>query len=339
MSFISTLATAKSKPQRVGIMTYNVENLFDTKHDEGKEDYTFLPVATKKESKETQKYCRKVKVPKWRDQCFELDWSDKVLDQKMKNIADAVLQVNDGKGPDILILEEVENITVLQHWVDQYLKPANYKTVILIEGKDERGIDVGIVSRFEKTSEPVLHPIPFTEINKTEKMDTRGILEAHLQLPDHSEIIVYANHFPAPFHKTTFRAQAYQYLDELMKEKPAGALQVAGGDFNTTSKENKKEDLLGKYVETDWIVAHEKGYQGDQGTSYYPKDKTWSFLDMLLLSKSFDSSKTWKWNPATYKIANEAKGQTSAEGFPQSFDTATGVGMSDHLPVYIEIQK
>lgn len=320
-------------------MTYNVENLFDTTHDDQKEDYTFLPLSTKKDSREAQKYCRNVKVPKWRDDCFDLDWSEEVLQKKMKNIAQAVLQTKDGKGPDILILEEVENLRVLQRWVDEYLKSANYKTVILVEGKDQRGIDVAIVSRFDTDGTPILHPIPFQNIDKKEKMDTRGILEVGLKMPDGQKIVVYANHFPAPFHKTTFRAQAYEYLSQLMKEKPRETLQVAGGDFNTTSKENNREDLLGKYVKSDWIVAHEKGYEGSQGTSYYPKDKSWSFLDMLLLSKNFEDGKSWEWNPKSYVIANKAAGQVSAEGFPETFDPATGQGMSDHLPVYVEIQK
>ena len=44
-------------------MTYNVENLFDTKHDEGKDDYTFLPLSFKRTSEEVKKILRSRKSP------------------------------------------------------------------------------------------------------------------------------------------------------------------------------------------------------------------------------------------------------------------------------------
>ena len=40
----------------ISVMSYNVENLFDTVHDQGKEDYTYLPLSLKQKSPEIQAY-------------------------------------------------------------------------------------------------------------------------------------------------------------------------------------------------------------------------------------------------------------------------------------------
>lgn len=320
-------------------MTYNVENLFDTKHDDGKSDYTFLPLTVKDKSKKQKKYCETIKVPKWKDECFNLDWSESNLKSKMKNTAAAILQVNDGKGPDVLILQEIENKRVLTELVRTYLSGANYTSILLIEGNDIRGIDTAIVTRLPVVGEPILHEVPFVQISGEELKDTRGILEAELELPNQEKLFVYANHFPAPFHKREYRIQAYNYLSSLMRNKGETALQIAGGDFNTPGTESKKYNVLIDHVQPNWIIAHQVAYKGQEGSSYYPKDKTWSFLDMLLLSKPFSDGKGWEWVPGSFVVANKASGQLTPEGFPQGFDTRTGAGMSDHLPLYLEIEK
>ena len=53
----------------LSIMTYNVENLFDTLDDEGKDDKAYLPLA-QKQSKDHIESCNKVKVQKWRNECL-----------------------------------------------------------------------------------------------------------------------------------------------------------------------------------------------------------------------------------------------------------------------------
>jgi endonuclease/exonuclease/phosphatase family metal-dependent hydrolase len=339
LSCIKQGGSAVLQNQKVGVMTFNVENLFDTVHDDGKLDYTFLPLDVKKKSKEQKEYCDTLKNFKWRDECKYLDWSETALTMKMKNLAATILQVNNGKGPDVLILQEVENKKVLEQLIHDHLKDAKYASVYLQEGKDIRGIDVAVVTRLPLSGEVVLHEIPFQQISSEEMKDTRGILEVPLMLPGGETLIVYANHFPAPFHKREYRIQAYTYLGELMKKKGDKAFQVAGGDFNTPGDEDRKHNLLGEYVQNNWVVAHKEAYKGNEGSSYYPKDKTWSFLDMILVSKSLNDKKGWDWNPSSFVVANQAKGQLDEDGFPQGFDTRTGVGMSDHLPLYLEIEK
>ena len=50
-------------------------------------------------------------------------------------------------GPDILLLQEVENLNVLEEWNSRYLKNFEYRTV-LATPKGDRAITTGILSRF-----------------------------------------------------------------------------------------------------------------------------------------------------------------------------------------------
>ena len=99
-------------PSVVTIMTFNLQNLFDNADDPGKNDRTFMAAAYKL-SDEHKRECAKIPVQKWRDECLYLDWNDQIIEKKLAAIAAAIKQVDNGRGPDILMLQEVENVTIL----------------------------------------------------------------------------------------------------------------------------------------------------------------------------------------------------------------------------------
>src|SRR5690606_8417175 len=167
-----------------------------------------------------------------------------ILHRKMSVLAAAILQVNDGRGPDILALQEIENVSVLEQLRTRYLDDAGYRPAILVEGDDNRGIDVAFLTKLEITGKPKLNRIPFDDAEPERVADTRGILEATFILPDGSLLTGYAVHFPAPFHPTHMRVAAYQFLAKLRASLPADRPAFAAGDFNTTSEEDRKESVL-----------------------------------------------------------------------------------------------
>ncbi|MFQ6007030.1 MAG: hypothetical protein ACE5OQ_16190, partial [Woeseia sp.] len=110
----STTPETEAPPsQSVTIMTFNVENLFDNTDDEGKDDKTFLALADK-QTDEHRKACAEIEVERWRDQCLYWDWNDGIIEQKLRVVANSILQVDDGRGPDIIALQEVENLAILE---------------------------------------------------------------------------------------------------------------------------------------------------------------------------------------------------------------------------------
>ncbi|MCB1198556.1 MAG: endonuclease/exonuclease/phosphatase family protein, partial [Deltaproteobacteria bacterium] len=239
-SLFLVMGMASKKPKsspNISIMTYNVENLFDVADDPDKDDAAFLPLALK-QSQAHKDNCNQIQVKKWRDECLYLDWSQEKLDQKIANLVRNILQVNHGQGPDILVVQEIENI----HVVDMLAKALDqgYKYTALIEGRDVRGIDIGVISKIPLQDEAKIHYVDFKGISVKEKQDTRGIFEASFALPKTSKnktetLVVYGVHFPAPYHKKEFRIQSFAKLNQLLQSHGKDVLAVAVGDFNVTS--------------------------------------------------------------------------------------------------------
>lgn len=323
----------------VTIMTFNVENLFDTRDDPGKDDKTFLPLKLKQTDAHRQS-CAEIQNSYWRDQCLSWDWSEEILDRKMKVVAEAILQVDNGRGPDILALQEVENLSVLETLRTKYLQAAGYRPAILIEGRDERGIDVAFLTRLDLAGAPKLHDIPFGDIADERRVaDTRGILEATFRLPGGALLTGYAVHFPAPYHPTEMRAMAYEFLSKLRSALPADRAAFAAGDFNTTSAENDAKAMLARFARPHWTVVHETGTPG-RGTSYYDRDGSWSFLDMILWSPAREPrpGTSWGLRANSVRIANKSPAQQQADGTPARFHLPQGSGVSDHWPLLVAIE-
>ncbi len=109
----------------LSIMTFNVENLFDARHDVEKDDRIYLPRELKTNANHIES-CQRIRVQRWRDQCLYWDWSDTIVDQKLKVVAEVIKQVDGGRGPDIVALQEVENISILERLREQHLAGLGY---------------------------------------------------------------------------------------------------------------------------------------------------------------------------------------------------------------------
>jgi endonuclease/exonuclease/phosphatase family metal-dependent hydrolase len=331
-----TRRTATDAPA-LSIMTFNVENLFDTRHDPGKDDRTFLPLSLK-QTEEHRQACEQIEVEHWRNQCLYWDWNEQMLVRKMSVLAEAILQVGNGRGPDILALQEVENLGVLERLRTEYLGPAGYAPAILIEGNDERGIDVAFLTRLELAGTPQLHQIPFTDVPEERVADTRGILEATFRLPGGALLTGYAVHFPAPFHPTEMRVAAYEFLNRLRAALPDDRAAFAAGDFNTTSSENREKSMLDRFARPHWIVVHERGNVGAQGTSYYDRDDSWSFLDMILWSPAKGGEAAWSLREESVRVVNGTPAQVEDGVRPARYELPEGSGVSDHWPLLADIE-
>lgn len=320
-SYKSAPELKETDQKRVRIMTYNVENLFDTLDDPKKNDETFLPIL--KKNKEVQKVCRKSGKKHWIKECLTTNWTEFKLELKMKRLAKVILAAN----PDVLILQEVENINVLKSFNKKHL---GFSNVILKEGPDRRGIDVAILAKLENARSPKLH---LQKSNNRVKA-TRGILEASLKLPNNENLTVFGLHFPSQGSPFEARKKSVEFLNSLLSRK--AGLVVAGGDFNIVKNEERlyKQDLSEK-----WMVSHLVGCKKCEGTNYYHRRRSWSFLDALLFSKSFQKSKTWSLDKKSIQVFNSLKVQKNRFGSPQKFEMGKHpTGVSDHFPVVSEIK-
>lgn len=326
---------------RVSIMTFNVENLFDTEHDPGTEDFTFLPKKLKQQA-EIKKGCDSNSSDYRRAECRDTDWNDDILTKKLTRIAATIGQINEGRGPDILILVEVENQKVLNRLNNDFLKASQYQTAQLIDGFDPRGIDPAILSRYPMWREPKIHRLPLKAKDSSGEYaatKTRGVLEVPVTLPDGTKALVFAVHLPSQSNPAYLREQAVQFLNQLESEIPLDVVAIAAGDFNITKEEDQNLGLFKTILAKEWSVSHLDGCKGCDGTHYYNPKTEWSFLDAVLVRKVSAETTGWRLDPGSVRVPNESKFQVSRFGGPARFDADSPFGVSDHWPVYAEIIK
>ena len=319
--------------REVSVMTYNVQNLFDTKHDEGENDCEFLPLKTKVSMKhEMVKNCSSVKSDFYKSQCFYLDWNQKVLDKKIQQLSKVIKIANKGQSPDILVLQEVENMDVLIELANKGLVGENYKYAILIEGQNKRGIDVAMLSKFPVLYEPKLHTI-------SQESKTTGILEATFYI-DGQLLTIFGNHWPSQNSPSCEREKAAKALYKAVennRERYKDGLVIAVGDFNTIPADQPHGINMHITNKQNKYWFHEVNIEG----TYNYKGK-WNRLDRIfLLEGTFsESCKTHKKfciavNWSDFKVIKEdfmLKNIKSVK-VPYRFNPETKQGFSDHLPV------
>ena len=118
---------------------YNLENLFDTYHDEGKNDYQYLPDG-------------------------QNQWTEAKYESKLKNMAKVIRAMRDDNGRyhTILGVSEIENRHVLEDLVNEpAIADANYQ-IVHYDGPDRRGVDVALFYKPEQFKLLESQSIPFT---------------------------------------------------------------------------------------------------------------------------------------------------------------------------------
>ena len=117
---------------------YNVENLFDTEHDPGKNDLAFTPEG-------------------------ENAWTPDKYEKKLSNIASviAAMAKENGRWHTLLGLAEVENDRVLEDLVARpEIAEAGYQ-FIHVESPDVRGIDCALLYRPDEFKVVETHTLPY----------------------------------------------------------------------------------------------------------------------------------------------------------------------------------
>ena len=214
--------------------------------------------------------------------------SDAISDAAITNTARVIAEVN----PDILVLVEVENRPALIRFHDQILKPLltqrgipPYEHLMCIDGNDERGIDVAIMSR--KPIQAIRSHVD-DHNSKGNPVFSRDCPEYYLVLEAESngsgEIVVLPNHFASKGSdpegiRRSEQAAAVKAIYEKIRETHNYVAVM--GDFNDYPEGGSLDALL---KETDLRDAMSlEAYHGEYPGTYMnatAKQK----IDYLLLS-------------------------------------------------------
>nr|ABY53606.1 non-specific nuclease [Segatella baroniae B14] len=310
---------------------YNQENLFDTCHDEGKNDYEYLPAK---------------------------GWNGLKYSNKLKNMA----QVLSEMGTDVIPvgcaaigLAEVENDNVLKDLVAQPALAKRGFNFVHIEGPDRRGIDCALLYNPQLFQVRNVKLVPYVqELKKDSAFYTRGFLTVSGTLAnEHVTIIVchLPSRFSASFYRESGARQIKVVKDSLLREDPTCKV-IVMGDMNddpedaSMYKELAAKENINK-VKADemfnpWYNVHQSG----TGTLSY--QGAWNLFDQIILSptlinqngsKDYSTLKYWKNQIFRRDYMFQPEGKY--KGSPKR-TTAGGVwlnGYSDHLPTVVYLLK
>jgi endonuclease/exonuclease/phosphatase family metal-dependent hydrolase len=251
-----------------------------------------------------------------------------------KNTARVILE-ND---PEVICLQEVENLATLKQFNSNYLK-RKYPYAMLIDGNDPRQIDVGILSKLE------IGRVRTHQFDKDEKGEifSRDCLEADILLDKkgNNSLTLFVNHL-----KSRLGGEA-----ETAEKRKRQATRIAGiiherfgsnvknanfavlGDFNDTpDAECLKPILDGSMVEN--VVARLP--KNEQWTHYWEAKHEINQFDYILLSRAL-SKKNPKTLPKIERrgLANHARAYNGPR-FPGV--GKKGTEASDHCAVFMEIK-
>ncbi len=182
---------------------------------------------------------------------------DPITDSPVTNTARVIADVN----ADVFCLIEIENRPNLQRLHDtfilkRFLEPAGkkpYEYILLIDGNDDRGIDVAVMSRF-----PILqiHTHIFEKENymgKTVLRFSRDCLELEIEMPGHNKPLqLLVNHFKSmgynpkndPHGDDRRLAQAKRVAELADQHDLQNEYVVVAGDLNSPPQSKSLEPLL-----------------------------------------------------------------------------------------------
>ncbi len=154
-------------------------------------------------------------------------------------------------APDILILVEVENRPTFKRFDDQVLKESfgmQFNHFLVIDGNDERGIDVGIASRFPIKS--VISHVDEPYADESGRLFSRDCPEYEISLAGGKSLVILPNHFKSKRsgndEASTLKrtAQAKRTLEIAKSAATRADYVLIGGDLNDTPDSEAMLELL-----------------------------------------------------------------------------------------------
>jgi hypothetical protein len=265
-------AHAQKKYSVYGVGFYNLENLFDTCHDAGKNDYEYLPDGTNK-------------------------WTGLKYSHKLKNMAKVLSEMGTdwlpGVGCAAIGVSEVENAKCLTDLCNQGpLKARNFRFVH-IEGPDQRGVDCALVynpSLFRVRSQQL---VPYVyKLAKDAGRATRGFLVVNGVLGGENVTIIVC-HLPSRGAESFYREEGGRQVRELkerLQRQDPNIKIIIMGDMNDDPQDKSMAVALGakrkiKDVPKNglynpwWDVLA-------SGTGTLQYDGKWNLFDQIILSQN-----------------------------------------------------
>lgn len=315
------------------IMSWNVQNFFDDV-DDGSEYWDFDP--------------------------GNGEWNTDLFNQKAAALAEVITAAAPG-GPDIVLLQEIENENALSLLNDGYLKALSYNWAIFMPTEDS-AIGCGLLSR-----QPVIE-VKSHAVNSGGSCAGRNISEIDFRISGSGAALkVFVNHWKSKLGgaaETEDRRMASAgLLRSLVFEALAAESSlsvIAAGDFNESYDEWDRVDgeyptAIQPYPESGsaaggllyYTASSEDMSGGGTECLYNPwidsdcrgsycYDGVWETIDQFFLSEAAFDGEGLEYSD--FRTV-ELDFNTADDGTPLRWITSSASGCSDHFPVLIEFTE
>lgn len=312
---LCVFAGASQEARRFRFLSWNVENLFDTLHDEGRDDLEFLPDG---------EYC----------------WDSYRYWRKQGKLARTLLEACGLQPVDVVGLYEVENDSVIRDLTRRTrLAHLGYEYVVT-QSRDLRGVDVALL--YHPATFRLLSAAPHRVPHDAEReRPTRDILHCSGVMPRGDTLDVILVHFPSRRGgvkaSEPYRLRAATVVRGLIDSLHAVRRQpsiVVMGDCNDEPRNKSIRLMAGDDLQI--MTSNPQHPKDILGTYYF--QRAWSQIDNILVSH--DAVRRYGVGPCSI-FAPAHLIEYDADGFPFPFRTYRGPsyhgGVSDHLPLILDL--
>lgn len=304
------------------------------------------------------------------------NWDKNVLDTKIAQLKMVIEAMNNGKGPDILGVCEVENEQVMKKLVEA-LEPADTYAVIHHDSPDPRGIDVAFIYKKARLDTFAKNPAADSTMDEdgkywftyevVKRSPTRDIFQVNFCPKGNRErpFILIGNHWPSRLSGTyetepyrILAAETLAYFGERIQEeyKQYHANEqvpiLVMGDFNDQPSDRSLIQYAGgSYNKTQVMKATSVRFYNlmwplmSSGQMTYWHDKSGPlFFDQLMVSKGFlnEDSKSTIINGSVKiegtTIMNDKSSRAYVKPYRFGWDVKNPPGFSDHFPISLKIR-
>ena len=347
---------------RLTTLFYNAHNLFDADHDEGKDDWSYLPT----DYPGKKDYCLGLTNQNYQKICLKTDWSEEKLSWKIQQMKKAI-EIVSPELPDILGLCEVENEVV----VAMLARELGYSRWIVTNGLDRRGIDNAVLIKESRTLKVVDYDGDIEVKSPNLKKPTRNILRVELLVAGQYPLDIYVNHWPSQGSPSSARiAAAESLMNNVRFRKSKAVPSLFMGDFNTVTRDhphpfhtvlfqgkNPLKDIYDVFMKDSNIDKKIK-YSMPLGTYFYIPKMEWNRLDTFFANNELLKGKDLSVDHKSFRILFDKKiarnftytdeidsdkphfGST-VSGIPWAYNHSSNdksqLGFSDHFPIKVDL--
>ena len=162
-------------------------------------------------------------------------WTQTLLNTKIKQLASIITQMNNGQGPDILGVCEVENAFVLQSLIEKLEPLGRNYALVHHHTQDRRGIDVAFIYDAD-----LFTPDAVFDHVVMRRTATRDIVQVNFRTQFNRLLVVIGNHWPSRsggrYESEGYRAIAGETMayfhQRIFEEHGKDTPVIAMGDFN-----------------------------------------------------------------------------------------------------------